>query len=364
MGVFCFGGVVLSEDFVKMNVQDLHYWEIFVKINAGSASEEEITELDKWIKKSEENWQTHTFFDELWARSDFYDPSITFDAKADWTNILDGMERDERRKTLHLQSGKMPSRSLIRIAAAIALIITFIFAYQYLITSGPDTNVDLLKAETTSTQRTDLLLDDGTRIWLNNNSSLRYPQFFTQTKREVYLAGEGYFEIKEDAERPFIVHAGTASIRVLGTSFNLRAYQDENKIILWVVDGSVAFSNDHGSSRKQVNVIGTEMAELNTDSGEIRKSALSNPNYFAWKTGQLFFENTLLLEVIPAIETTYNVQCVIGDPDIALEKFTGAFDEETIEQVLQVITSSIGCQFTYKDGIYIITKKPGNTGGS
>ena len=125
-----------------------------------------------------------------------------------------------------------------------------------------------------------LILSDGSRVWLNSDTRLRYPVSFIGEKREVYLEGEAYFEVSH-SDKPFEVHGGGQCVRVLGTSFNVMAYGDESKVQTTLVSGSVRVVLDQ--SDKTVLLTPGHQAEMDKNSGKITMREVNVENYIGWK---------------------------------------------------------------------------------
>jgi transmembrane sensor len=146
-------------------------------------------------------------------------------------------------------------------------------------------------------------LSDGTKVWLNAASSLSYPATFSGKERRVELVGEAYFEVHHDASQPFIVSTRGQQIRVLGTSFNVNAYQDDNKTVTTLVNGRVQLSRDGNDEAPQLHP--GEQSVLAGAGFEIAKVDASL--FVAWKDGQFRFKATPLIEVMRQVERWYNL---------------------------------------------------------
>lgn len=146
-------------------------------------------------------------------------------------------------------------------------------------------------------------LSDGTTVWLNAASSLSYPTSFTGKERRVKLTGEAYFEVHHNAKQPFIVSTNGQQIRVLGTSFNVNAYKDENKTVTTLVNGRVQLSRDGNNEALQLHP-----GEQSVLAGAGFEIAEVDPSLFVtWKDGQFRFKATPLIEVMRQIERWYNL---------------------------------------------------------
>jgi len=184
-----------------------------------------------------------------------------------------------------------------------------------------------------------VLLPDGTRVWLNNATSLRYPTFFGSKTREVTLEGEGYFEVAKDAEKPFFVsvkgdHGEALRIEVLGTSFNVKAYGDEHEISTSLLDGSVKVLNgEHATVLKPGNQL---LSSENTWS--VSKEA-HIADAISWKNGFFLFNNADLGRVMRQLSRWYDVT-VEYRGHLPEERFQGGISRDLpLEQVLENIAT-------------------------
>jgi ferric-dicitrate binding protein FerR (iron transport regulator) len=165
-------------------------------------------------------------------------------------------------------------------------------------------------------------LPDGTQVWLNAASSIRYPTFFSGSERKVEVAGEAYFEVAKNAKMPFRVSvANKAEIEVLGTHFNLNAYENEQAIATTLLEGSVRVSAPGAASRDVILQPGQQAQIARSTSGmEVVKNA-DTDRAVAWKNGVFHFEGVPLAEIMRQLERWYDIEVVYenGVPDIAFE---------------------------------------------
>ncbi|MBN9380658.1 MAG: FecR domain-containing protein [Chitinophagaceae bacterium] len=161
----------------------------------------------------------------------------------------------------------------------------------------------------------ELVLPDGSRVWLNSASSLRFPTAFKGTRREVELKGEGYFEIEKDAERPFAVSVNNMKVQVLGTSFNTMAYPDERTINTTLLDGAVIVAQ--GDMQKKLEP--GQQAALDSIGHRLSVRRVDIRQAIAWKTGLFEFDNTDLATVMRQVARWYDIEVIYqANPDKTL----------------------------------------------
>jgi len=163
-----------------------------------------------------------------------------------------------------------------------------------------------------------LTLSDGTNVWLNAETTIRYPVAFASNKREVFIRGEAYFEVTHNERQPFIVNTGKARIRVLGTSFNVRAYNDEAIERTTLVEGKVAVSAE--MEAKEFTLLPNEQFSTTGAQSEVRKVNVGQ--YIAWKDGRIYYENNSLGEILSDLSRWYNISVRYSDTTLAELRFS------------------------------------------
>ncbi|MDR3329193.1 MAG: FecR domain-containing protein [Prevotellaceae bacterium] len=189
--------------------------------------------------------------------------------------------------------------------------------------------------------RTKLQLPDGSTVWLNAGSALRYPQRFGQGSRRVTLSGEGYFEVAHNAKLPFVVQAAELRVAVLGTKFNLRSYADDAEAAVSLIEGRVEVSSALSEADKVV-LLPNRQALLHKESGRLRVADIQARHTSEWTKGYLFFDEELLPDIAKAIERSYNVHIRLAHDSLSTMRFYGSFvrGEQTIEQVMDLLVST------------------------
>lgn len=200
-----------------------------------------------------------------------------------------------------------------------------------------------------------LILSDGTKVWINANSKLKYPASFNNNERKVYLEGEAYFDVYEDKKRPFIVDLGYASVKVLGTEFNVRAYDDEKEISAVLVNGSVQlYSTKH---KKDILLKPGERSSL-TYAGVLKTENVNTYNYTAWKDGRFVFENKSIEEILEHISSWYDVNILYLDENCKKIRFSGDLEKKiSLQKILQIMESSERVEFHIENNTVSVRSK-------
>jgi transmembrane sensor len=189
-----------------------------------------------------------------------------------------------------------------------------------------------------------LELSDGTEVWMNSASSLKFPFNFTGDKREVYLDGEAYFVVTKDVNKPFIVHTKDTEIRVLGTSFNINSYGDE--VITSLVEGAVM---NHAAD-KSVTLKPGSQATYHPSTG-FKQKKFDADQVLSWMEGVYYFDNIALQNMSDVIKRWFNVKLVIDNPKISSLTFTGAIEKnKSLELFMTNLETTSGIEAYMKNG--------------
>lgn len=183
-----------------------------------------------------------------------------------------------------------------------------------------------------------LVLPDGSIAWLNSGSSLKYNQNFSNKTREVILSGEGYFEVKKNTGKPFIVHANAVDVKVLGTIFDVNAYDNDAKVEVNLIQGSVHVALQKGMPGEAVVLKPNERFVYDKQTQTFSTSVKDATKSAQWKTDKLYFENSSLEELAKKLERIYQVKIIIENQQIKKELFSGSINQaNTLQEVFSYI---------------------------
>jgi transmembrane sensor len=195
--------------------------------------------------------------------------------------------------------------------------------------------------KTPAGMQTDFILPDGSHVWLNSGTILKYPLSFASDKRQVDLTGEAFFDVIKDASHPFLVKAGKMNIEVKGTRFNVLNYQDETLTKLILESGSVRlFSGDYDNRKTITNIKPGEIAVLNTATNQLSVSKVDVEKYTAWKEGLLIFRDDQMDEVVRKLNRWFNVEIILQNPGLKDYVYTATYRDETLPQILELLKIS------------------------
>lgn len=293
-------------------------------------------EVEEWIRASEENRK---------KAEDCYALSLA-------AVSLQLMKRSAPLKALDKVNEKIKKKQFNKVflfvqRVAVVLLLPLLCFSGFLLLQSTETSpVFYLEARMTPGMIGSIVLPDGTKVWLNSSSYLKYPNLFSGSTREITLDGEAYFEVTEDLEKPFIVHAGNSSVKVLGTEFNMDAYDSNEFIATTLVDGSVEFRyrNEDGLSRS-VMIEPDEQAYYDKETGRTKITKTYVPKDIAWKNGQIVLRDTPLADILWILSKRFNVEFTVKNPSFYKYSFTGVFTNQQIERVLEHFKRSSGMRY-------------------
>ena len=230
---------------------------------------------------------------------------------------------------------------------------------QLLYTKGEET-INKLAYNTLTVpygKRFDLQLSDGTQVRLNAGTSLTFPVHFLKgMERKVYLTGEAFFDVAEDAEHPFIVNSQTLNIRVLGTEFNVSGYPEDDLTDVVLVEGSVAMFEE-GADFNTVDATilepGTK-GSFDRENRDITIREVAIDIYTAWIDGELVFRNMKFNNILKKLERHFHIEIENTNSELGGEPFNASFGNEPIEKVLETLRTVYGIEYSIKNNKVII----------
>lgn len=253
-----------------------------------------------------------------------------------------------------IKSGKL-KRLVFKIAAAAVFTGAVILSVLYLSADREDYKSKLAGnvRQTKKAQQDFILLPDSTQIWINASSDVRYPKEFAKDKREIYLEGEVFLDVKHAEDKPFIIHLpGKISVTVLGTAFNIKAFSDREQAIVSVKRGSVKVSK--GNKVLSVLTVGQELrVNMDDNSALVKKVAVEQIS--GWQSGNLYFNDMLLKDVVKDISQQKNIEIKIENEKLAGTIINTGFNKnETVNGILAVIKAMTDCSIKEEEGGYIL----------
>jgi len=308
-------------------------------ISGERLTEDEFILLDKLLNNLNYRQELMQYLEKSWQNSEAEPVDLQF------KNIMTKI------RTTSIQS-KMNRFFIVLSKAAAVLFIPILVAALYFYTNQPFSK-ELLTLSTQKGENTNVILPDGSKVWLNVDSKLRYPVNYGIKSRDLELEGEAYFEVKKNEELPFEITAGDVSTKALGTRFIISAYPESSEIKSSLVEGSV--EAEYNKDFTLLNP-GQQLVVTKNKSGFVVKT-FDEEYELGWKNNQLVFRLTPFDHVITKLEKWYDVNFDYNPALFKSETLTVRFEQhETLENVLKVISKATGFKYSIDNKNIKITK--------
>ncbi len=328
-----------------------YYWELLAKYLNHEITDEEKTELFAWADRSAVNKDLFYRSTHLWHLTGSVKADFQPDVEGAWQRFKTKMpEQPQPVATKPLPqaaTGRVVPMYGWRVAAAVVVLVGAVWlALAYF--NRPVTPVML----TAGNAKKLFILPDSSRVTLNQFSSLAYEPGLAGEERTVTLRGEGFFEVKRNPQKPFVVLTVNARTQVLGTSFTVHEDKQSGTTEVQVVTGKVSFATvgKGGAGKRVVLTPGFKAVAGKTDS--LVKSKIVDPNFRAWQTGRLEFENTRLEQVVSSLEDYFGINIKVQNKKLLDCRFTGTFEQPQLKDVLEVLAVSMQVRYNYAQQHY------------
>ena len=347
---FCFIAVLLIQT-EKMKIND----DILIKYLTGDLAKAESVEVEKWIDASDDNLKQaeHLFF--VLKLGNQLNAMQTVDANKAYDRFQAKLEKH----TKLLQLKKL-TRWGQRIAAI--LFIPLLILTIYMVSSDRNSFPEKKEIPQYVEVRSEVgmvssfHLPDGTKVWLNSGSRLRYPTHFKEKQRQIEMEGQAYFEVTKNPHRPFLVKlASDYAIQVVGTKFNVTAYADEDEIETTLVEGSVQLKLGLDANLKTLKLVPKEKSIYYKAKRKIFIEKIDPYLESCWKDGYLIFKEHPMTSVLKILSRRYHVHFEVKDKKVYTSVITGKFKDETLSQVLKYL--ELASHIHYKINPVSITHK-------
>jgi transmembrane sensor len=305
-----------------MQSENKNFDDLMIDYFSGSISEIDQQCLSELLKS---NVDFKMRFEEmLKLRAVSFIPQLEARKQANYKDLIEQIKEDVPTVTM---SRSWTSR-FRRIAAIVILMISVSVASFYIsrdIISPRDTSICYETVAPIGSQ-TKIILPDSTVVWLNSGSSLKYSQAFGKKNREVALAGEGYFVVTKNKNKPFLVHTGSLDIKVVGTIFNVRSYSETTDLTVSLIEGTVNVSLPESKNVGSVTMKPNEILVFNKLTKEMKTSETDAYRSALWITGKLCFVDATIEKISKDLERKYDVKIQIANEQIKKELFSGSLN--------------------------------------
>lgn len=318
---------------------------------AGQMTPQEEAQVQVWLVKHSEDPQIQEALLTIMSEMEGEDASVSLPAYSKVSSQL-GLDRKSRFEKTVRRIG----RWAVQIAACMLLPLLGAFVYEWV--SVPE-HVEWHELKVPYGQTDKLLLADGTLLHLNAGTRVTYPSSFQGSERRVFVEGEVFAEVAKNPENPFIIASGDVDVKVLGTTFNFKAYDNTECVELILLEGSVQVDIDAATRKKQVSLHPGEMIQYDRKSGEIEMKDFQPHLYKGFHdNGSIHFFNLRFSDIASDLERLFGVKLVLLDEELADTRYFALFSNgESLGQILDDINIDGKMKFRKSDNVIYISMK-------
>ncbi len=305
---------------------------------------EESEEVIRFFNQKDDESEIRSILGAIWQNNDIRitNESIDFDSVLNKihqrVDLSYPTEIGRNKKSSFLKTMQYISK-----AAAILflpLLITTIWSLSRPVSTIESGKVTWVELVTPMGAKMSFELPDGSKVWLNDGSKIKYPTHFTGNQREVFLEGEAFFKVAKNDKLPFIVKNKSAIVKVTGTSFNFRAYPDDRMFETTLNTGVIELEIPKigAKATHKIPMKPGEQICLNTQTGEFQAKKVDAETYNSWINGKLLFRDAPMDEAMRKLERWYNADIVIDSPELKNILITATFQEEKLSQAMELLS--------------------------
>ena len=342
------------------------YWILISRYLSNELSDTETDELLAWVNENQEHTELLQQMQNAWEQSNNYLQNATQEIDADeaWKSVEQRIFASQQ----PVKVKRLKPLKWMSIAATLLLLAGLSwFSFNYY-----QQNLPIVFANRLDTKQ-QLLLPDGSKVWLNSGSQISYKKGLNTLKlREVDLKGEGFFEVTKNSKRPFLVHTARLVVKVLGTVFNVKAYNNDKTVETTLLKGKVQVELKNNPEKKIILLPNEKLIVVNnrepksvkSKEGKIEYQVTELPDVkpdevkeTAWVDNRILFTNEMFEDVAAQIERKYNVQVVFEDRALRTEQISGLLDKETLKEALGIIELTTPFNFRVDGQTVYLSKK-------
>jgi transmembrane sensor len=295
---------------------------------------DETDQLNPEVKNDTQFWEALEDSKQNLQKIDQYFQLKTVNTEAAWEKVNDQTSRKAPQRIVSMIK-------LLRVAAVLLLLLATSFLVRQIMVNSP------VKHTTASNDYSYpiITLPDGSTVIMNHGSSISYPKRFKGSTREVALTGEAFFEVVANQGATFVVKTKNANVSVLGTSFNVMAYDSNESIQVYVRTGRVEVSDEHLADNHKLTLFPGELGIFQSKTLQVNKISLEHQNPLAWFSNELSFQFTTLGEVIKTLEHAYHVRIETAPGVDLKQQITASFNRQNPDYIVEVVTLALDLRF-------------------
>lgn len=323
---------------------------IIAKYIDGSCTDDELKSLDAWLKQSPDNAREFFAMDQVYREA-----KAKAMPEAAVGNALERLHSRIEKEQRHTARIVFMQRLRTVAAAIVAIIVVGAGVQMFRHRSEAAKQPEYLTAVAASGDVEHVVLPDGSQVWLNSGSQIRYPKVFDGSVRNVEIKGEGYFEVAKDKKKPFIVESNAMRVKVLGTVFNIRTDTIRHIAEVSLVSGSVEATSLNTPG--QVVLEPGQKARLDYKSGRMTVDDVDARIDAVWHDGMIPFDNADIHDIVRTLERLYGVQIVVGHDIDCNRTYSGQIiRKQSIDEVLSLLRNALPIDYQRRGGKIYLSK--------
>lgn len=315
----------------------------------GMTTEEETQLVEKWIEENKANQKIVDQIHALYLAAD----TLHVIQSVDTEKVLKKVKTKLNRKKISWWEWTQRVAVILFIPLLIGILLMYMDRQEH------QEIARMLEVKTNPGMTTSIMLPDSTIVYLNSESTLRYPSSFNADIRKVELIGEAFFDVTKDAQKCFVISTlNHSQIEVYGTSFNVEAYVKDNQLSATLVNGKISFLfNDKAGIARKINLQPNQKLIYQPAAGEAKVYQTSCESETAWKEGKIIFNNTSMEDILRTLSKRYNVEFVVKNKSLKEYAFTGSFTSQRLERIMEFFKVSSKINWRYLDSDEITDEK-------
>lgn len=315
----------------------------------GMTTEEETRLVEEWIEENEVNQKIVDQIHALYLAAD----TLHVIQKVDTEKVLKKVKNKINRKKISWWERTQHIAAVMSIPLLIGILLMYMDRQEH------REMARMLEVKTNPGMTTSIMLPDSTVVYLNSESTLRYPSSFNTDIRKVELTGEAYFDVTKDPQKRFVISTlNHSQIEVYGTSFNVEAYAKDNKLSATLVEGKIGFLfNDGTGTARKIDLQPNQKLIYRPMTGEVKIYKTSCESETAWKEGKIVFNNTSMEDILHTLSKRFNVEFVVKNKNLKEYAFTGSFTTQRLERIMEFFKISSKIHWRYLDSDEITDEK-------
>lgn len=368
-----------------MQIKEI-YLSLIIRYLKKEISEDEQKELFHWVYMNSENERFFYSIKDIWETARYDNVVKGANTDQEWEKLALKAIKDE---TSALKEKSTVYKTLWR-TVQIAAIVIIVFGIGFFVQKYLPEETSYASVNVPYGAKSQLQLPDGSMVWVNSGSTVKYPSNFEGKEINVFLEGEAFFDIVKNPKRVLNVKTSTINIQVHGTTFNVKSYNDEDIVETTLIEGSISLTgqvgghtikepiflkpNEQATLTKSKNKVEVEQSFKNEELKESNKQLpteeivpvkpslqikerIEPEQFVMWKNNVLVFKNERFEELSVKLERWYDVQIVIEDNELKSSRYTGTFENETIEQAMNALSLSLPFEYTIEKNRITVHKK-------